>query len=168
MRENHRCKTRICETNLTIAPDAVDFLSQKRLIFTITSGRSGTTLLTELLRQCLGIDVEHEPTPRLNYVFCAVMAESKAAGWWLQAEKLPHIAATMKGDIYIETSHLYYKGFREPLLALGLRPPFIILTRPATAVARNLFQISCIPERTGAGRLALIGPSDLGVLCADE
>ena len=81
--------------------------------------------------------------------------------------KVALIAATVKGNIYIETSHLYCKGFIEHLLALGLHPAFIILTRPASEVAQILFQISCIPERTGAGRLSLIGPSDPGVLRAD-
>jgi hypothetical protein len=98
----------------------------------------------------------------------SVINAPDAAKSWLVTEKLPAIQATVKGSIYVETSHLFCKGFIEPILEIGLRPKFIILTRPAMEVAKSLFQINCIPERTSSGRLVLLGPSDPSVLFLPE
>ncbi len=87
-----------------------------------------------------------------------------AAMAWLHHEKLPAIAARCRGPIYVETSHLVCKGFIEPMLDLGLRPKFIILTRPTSEVASSLYQMNIIPGRTRSGRLVLLDPADRGVL----
>ena len=145
-------------------PALITSLSAKTLIFTVTSGRSGTKLLAALLGECLGIDAEHEPAPRVNFVFRSIINAPDAAMSWLVHEKLPAMLARASGPVYTETSHLFCKGLIEPILELGLRPKFIILTRPAREVARSLFQMNAIPERTGGGRLVLLGPSDPGVL----
>jgi len=134
-------------------------LSTKRLCFTVTSGRSGTKLLATLLREAAGISAEHEPAPRFNYVLRAVLEYPEAAKWWLLTEKLPAIADLARShQSYAELSHLTCKGFIEPLVELGLRPFFLIVSRPAREVAISLLKIGAIPERTGPGRLVLIGP----------
>jgi hypothetical protein len=142
----------------------VEKLQSKTLVFTVTSGRSGTKLLCQLLQQCTTIHAEHEPAPRLNFVMRSIALAPSAARGWLTTEKLPHIVQTMQGDAYAETSHLTCKGFIEPLLSLGLRPKFIILKRPAREVAASLYKMNCIPERTENGRLVLLGPTDRDVL----
>lgn len=136
----------------------------RTLVFTVTPGRSGSTLLTRLLHDVAGVHAEHEPAPRLNYVMRSFVAAPSAARGWLLNEKLPAIRAAMRSDLYVETSHLTCKGFIEPLLDLGLDLRFIILTRPATEVAESLHAMGCIPERTEAGRLVCLGPTDPGVL----
>ena len=141
--------------------DILDQLSSKRLCFTVTSGRSGTKLLANLLRRAAGICAEHEPAPRFNYVFRSVVDTPEAARWWLLSEKLPAIAALVgSGSAYAELSHLTCKGFIEPLLDLGLRPNFLMIAREPRAVATSLFRIGAIPERTASGRLVLLGPSE--------
>lgn len=138
----------------------VDTLSTKRLCFTVTSGRSGTKLLAELLRGGAGICAEHEPAPRFNYVLRSILDCPEAARWWLETEKLPAMAERVGAETaYAETSHLTCKGFIEPLLELGLRPVLLFVARPARDVARSLFKIGAIPERTPSGRLVLIGPA---------
>lgn len=139
-------------------------LQDKSLIFTVTAGRSGTKLLTTLLKDSLGISAEHEPVPRVNFVMRSIINAPEVAKTWLLSEKLPAILASANSPIYIETSHLFCKGFIEPMLELGLRPKFIILKRPAIEVAESFFYINSIPERTSSGRLVLLGPSDPGVL----
>ena len=137
----------------------VEELRSKRLCFTITSGRSGTKLLAELLRDAASLCAEHEPAPRFNYVLRSVLDCPNAARWWLLTEKLPAIAQRLgSGTAYAELSHLTCKAFVEPLIDIGLNPAFIILSRPAREVATSLYRIGAIPERTDAGRLALIGP----------
>ena len=145
-------------------PALIAALNAKTPLLTVTSGRSGTALLTALLRDCLGITAEHEPPPRVNFVLRSLVLAPEMAAAWLAHEKLPAMLARATGPVYAETSHLFCKGLIEPMLDLGLRPRFIILTRPAPEVARSLFQMNVIPERTGAGRLVLLGPSDPGVL----
>jgi len=139
--------------------EVVEELKSKRLCFAVTSGRSGTKLLTELLARAAGICAEHEPAPRFNYVLRSILESPEAARWWLLTEKLPSVAQRVRSsDVYAELSHLTCKGFIEPLLGLGLKPAFIILSRPARDVASSLYRIGAIPERTSSGRLVLLGP----------
>jgi len=139
----------------------VDQLSSKRLCFTVTSGRSGTKLLARLLREAGGICAEHEPAPRFNYVFRSIVDTPEAARWWLLTEKLPAIAGLVgSGNAYAELSHLTSKGFIEPMLDVGLRPAFLLISRSPRAVASSLFRIGAVPERTASGRLVLLGPSE--------
>ena len=65
-------------------------------------------------------------------------------------------------------SHLTCKGFIEPLIELGLRPCFLIISRPAREVAISLLKIGATPERTGPGRLVLIGPEYSPFLPLDD
>lgn len=139
-------------------------LAKTQLVFTVTSGRSGTKLLTELLARSLGVAALHEPEPRANFELRSTIEHPEHGLHWLIEEKLPQIAEEQRDSLYIETSHLYCKGFIELLLQLGLQTRFIILRRDPKAIARSLFQMSCVPERTDAGKLVLIGPSDPGVL----
>jgi hypothetical protein len=138
------------------------------LVFTVTSGRSGTKLLTVLLQKSLGMDAEHEPEPRANFELRSTIENPEHGLNWLVNEKLPFIASHHTRGSYAETSHIYCKGFVELILQLGLKTRFIILKRDAKAVARSLFRMSCIPQRTDAGRTVLIGPSDGGVLSLPE
>lgn len=141
--------------------DIVDQLSGARLCFTVTSGRSGTKLLANLLREAAGICAEHEPAPRFNYVFRSIVDFPEAARWWLLTEKLPAIAKLMgAAPAYAELSHLTCKGFIEPILDLGVRPAFLMISRDPREVATSLFRIGAIPERTASGRLVLIGPTE--------
>ena len=144
-------------------------LSDKRLCFTVTSGRSRTKLLATLLCEAADICAEHEPAPRFNYVLRAVLEYPEAAKWWLLAEKLPAIADLARShQSYAELSHLTCKGFIEPLIELGLRPCFLIISRPAREVAISLLKIGATPERTGPGRLVLIGPEYSPFLPLDD
>ena len=121
------------------------------LVFTVTSGRSGTRLLTTLLAEALGAPAFHEPEPRANFELRKTIENPAHGIDWLVHQKLPHIAEIAEKNQYIETSHLYCKGFIELFVEIGLRPRFIILRRGASAVARSLYQLSCIPD---APRLA--------------
>lgn len=99
----------------------------------------------------------------MNYVMRSIQGYPEAARWWLESEMYPAIAAELDQPNFLETSHLFCKGFIEPTLDLGLKPHFIILKRPASEVAESLYAVDCVPERTNSGRLVLLGPSDPGV-----
>ena len=144
--------------------DIVEQARKTTLALTVTSGRSGTKLLTVILSEALRLAAEHEPPPRANFVMRSFVAAPSAAEHWLRTEKLPAMLAAAKDGFYAETSHLFCKGLIEPILALGLRPKLIILTRAARDVASSLYRMNVIPARTEAGRLVLLGPEDPGVL----
>jgi hypothetical protein len=146
----------------------VESLKAKTLVFCVTSGRSGTRLLCQLLRDCVKIHAEHEPHPRVNFVLRTFVAVPQAASAWLITEKLPAILSATPEPIYAETSHLFCKGLIEPILQIGLRPKFILLSRPPSEVAQSLFQLNVIPARTPDGKLVLLGPEDPLVLALPE
>lgn len=139
-------------------------LRSKTLILTVTPGRSGTKLLSRLLRESAGITADHEPPPRVNYVLRSLVEAPDSARGWLEAEKLPAMAQRATGEIYAETSHLFCKGLIEPILDIGLRPRFIILRRPARETALSMFAVGSVPHRSQSGRLVLLAPDDPGVL----
>ena len=148
-----------------ISPDAaLRVLRNTKLFLTVTPGRSGTKLLARIMTDLLGVQAEHEAAPRLNYVLRAVQAAPECAAWWLSSEKMPAIASRLDGRPYADISHLYCKGFIEPLLKMRLKPHFIILTRPAREVALSMLAVGSIPERSAKGQLVLVGPRDPGVL----
>ncbi|UJW85876.1 hypothetical protein [Devosia sp. SL43] len=146
-----------------MAAAIADEVKQITLALTVTSGRSGTKLLTVLLCECLGLAAQHEPAPRANYVMRSLLSAPTAAPLWLIAEKLPAMLAAARNSFYAETSHLFCKGLIEPIIDLGIKPKLILLSRPAREVALSLFQMNVIPERTENGRLVLLGPADKGI-----
>jgi hypothetical protein len=128
----------------------------KRLIFTVTTGRSGTAYLATLLGILPGCCVGHEAPPEFT-------ARPGDPLRFLQEEKLPAIAHCRE-DIYIETSHLFGKGYFEPLVALGRTPDLILLSRPHRLVAQSLYSLDTIPGRSQGGLTYYLSPADPGTL----
>ena len=138
-------------------------IERKRLIFTITTGRSGTAYLAHVLSFLPGVVSYHEPEPKFSDImFKAQFNKKFAYDFWI-SKKLPKIAEERE-DIYIETSHLFCKGFIEPLLGLGIIPDLIVLRRPPREVAISLYKINAIPGRTTDGLRFLLSPEAPNIL----
>jgi hypothetical protein len=138
-------------------------LSNTRLIFTVTTGRSGTGYLAIMLSLVSGVSSYHEPEPKFSDVMRQVQNETDVAfRYWLNS-KLPFIAS-LGTRIYAETSHLFCKGFVEPLLALDILPDVIFLERSHRQVAVSLYNLGVIPGRSSEGLHWLLSPDDPGVL----
>jgi hypothetical protein len=135
----------------------------KRLVFTVTPGRSGSEFLA-LMMECIPtVASYHEPVPNFVEVMRAAQTDpALATRFWVE-KKLPEIGRA-GGKVYVETSHLFCKGFYEPLLELGIRPDLILLTRPHRQVAVSLYKLDSIPGRTEGGIRWYLGPEDPGVL----
>ena len=132
---------------------------EKRLIFTVTPGRSGTDYLHFLLKLVDGVDVLHEPEPGFQRVMRRVMEDPDVARrFWLE-QKLPAIAAE-PNETYIETSHVFGQGFVESLLALDVVPDLIILSRPHRDVAKSFYDLDSIPGKTELGLTWMLMPGD--------
>lgn len=136
--------------------------TEKRLVFSITTGRSGTEYLTRALALFQSVAAAHEPKPRFSGVWRAVLcAEDRARvarEFWVR-EKLPRIARSRK-PVYAETSHLACKGFLEPLVALGIIPELVHLRRDPRLVAKSMWRLGAIPGRTLRGAKHFLSPAD--------
>jgi hypothetical protein len=142
-------------------------LAGKKLVFTVATGRCGTAFLAEILRLVPGAVSLHEPKPEYAELLRQVQAHPELAAEFLTARKLP-LLADINTAIYIETSHLFCKGFLEPLLELGIVPALIWMRRPHRAVASSMFRGGTIPGRTQKGLQFYLSPDDPGVLpCPD-
>ena len=148
---------------LPLSRDLKAQLSVKRMIFTVTTGRSGTGFLAKILDFLPAVTGVHEPGPEFSDVMRLVQTEpDEAERFWLE-KKLPQIVRA-PGRVYVETSHLVCKGFLEPLASLGLVPDLIFLNRPHRDIATSLFQLRTIPGRTEKAFRYYLGPDDPGVL----
>lgn len=134
-----------------------------RLIFTVTAGRTGTTLLTRLLGLLPGVCATHEPEPNFVHAMRSAQLQPALAEAFVQQVKLPVIRATGHA-IYAEMSHLTCKGFVEPLLAATSGFGLIFLCRSPSEIAYSLLSRNSVPGRTNAGLLYLVHPDDPGVL----
>jgi hypothetical protein len=137
--------------------------STPRLIFTVTTGRSGTAYLWRILELLPGIAARHESSPLFTDVLREVQSRPEVARDFWRERKLPAIRACGR-SVYVETGHLFCKGFLEPLLELGFTPDLILLSRPHREVALSLLALGTIPGRTPGGLRWYLGPDDPGVL----
>lgn len=144
-------------------PDLAPTLGDKRLIFTVATGRCGTAYLAELLKFIPRADVFHEPEPEFADVMRSAQEDPGVAASFIREKKLPAIAA-LPAPVYIETSHLFCKGFLEPLHAAGLYPDIISLSRAPRDVALSMLTMGTIPGRSDKGLRFYLSPADPGVL----
>ncbi len=147
----------------TLSPALLQGLRQKRIIFTVTTGRSGTAYLATLFQYLRGVDAFHEPEPEFYEVLRRAQKEPRTALRFMAEKKLPAIAAT-PSSIYVETSHLFCKGFLEPTLKLGVVPDLVIHSRPHRQVAISLYKMGTIPGRTRKALQFYLSPEDPNVL----
>ena len=134
-------------------------LNKKRLIFTVTTGRSGTGYLATMLNTLPNIAAFHEPEPKFTHWMRALQTQPDVAIYFWLLHKLPAIAR-INTTYYVETSHLFGKGFFEALSVLDIPFDLILLKRKNREVAKSLFQLNVIPGRTIDGLKFLLSPND--------
>jgi hypothetical protein len=132
---------------------------ERRLIFVISTGPSGTEYLTHVLGLFQNVHAEHEPEPSFTNAFRTIAAAPHLARQFWLDHKLPAIARS-PAPIYAETSHLACKGFLESGIELGLRPALIHLVRRYRDTARSMLALNTIPARTFNGVRFYLGPED--------
>ncbi len=142
---------------------AFENLKKKQLVFTVATGRCGTAFLAEILRLVPGATSCHEPDPEYAEVLRKVQGHPELAREFLIEKKLPALAHDA-APVYIETSHLFCKGFLEPLLELGIVPAIIWMRRAHRDVAISMYRGGTIPGRTEKGLRFYLSPDDAGIL----
>jgi hypothetical protein len=131
----------------------------KRLIFALSSGRSGTKHLSRIMGVLPGVASLHEPTPNFSAEMQAAQKDPTLARKFLVEHKLPEIAKIDTG-IYAEVTSMWCKGLllawlEEPGLPT---PDVVILDRDPRKIALSLFRLELTPERTLNGRQWYMGP----------
>jgi len=142
-----------------LSPDLRAEIRQKKLVFTVSTGRSGTRYLSFLLSHLPNTESVHEPEPSFATVMREVQEQPEKASAFWREQKLPAIA-DVEAPIYVETSHLFCKGFFEPLLELGVRPALIFLRRNHRDVALSLYRLQTIPGRDEKALSYYLSPKD--------
>jgi hypothetical protein len=132
----------------------------KKLIFTLSSGRSGTKHLARILGTLPGVGAHHEPVPNFVEEMQTAQANFGIAQKFLEEKKLPQLSLVKEGT-FAEISHMWCKGLlRAWLLREDLPvPDVVVLDRNLRSVALSILRLGTTPERTLAGRQWYIGPS---------
>lgn len=118
-------------------------------IFVLTTGRSGSGTLANILKNACEVNAFHEPYPILNNSFG--FAEKKQKLWVMfqfYFLKLPLIYLSRLSGIpyYLETNHLFLKSFSgHAIHVFGKKMKVIHLKRPVEQVAKSMFEINKIP-----------------------
>lgn len=133
--------------------------AEKSLIFCVTNGRSGTKALTALFSRLPQVHACHEDKPSFHLLMRWVQQNPRLAqDFWLH-QKLPGIGKSAK-PIYVETSHLFAKGFIEPLLAIGGRPKMVFLKREPRLIAKSMLALGDVPGRSKRALKWYLAPDD--------
>jgi len=131
-------------------------LRERNLVFTVTAGRTGT-LFAQLFALLPDTTSVHEPAPTFHAYLRRIKRDHDFAKKFLLYYKLPFIAAVPSRN-YVEFSHVFCKGFLEPLLELGLIPNLLLFWRPPRLIALSYFERNVVPERTFYGLQFLLSP----------
>jgi hypothetical protein len=146
-----------------IDADLLARVRKKRLIFTVTTGRSGTAYLTAVFSYMKDVQALHEPHPEYVEVLRTAQIDRHVADRFVIEKKLPAIASISK-PIYVETSHLICKGFLESFLNIGIVPDLVIHRRPPRDISLSLLKMGTIPGRNEKALRFYLQPTDPGVL----
>ena len=138
-------------------------LHNMNLVFTVTAGRTGTFFVHKLFSLLPDVTSEHEPQPFFHSFLRQTIEDPIFATKFMLYYKLPFIA-NLHTPNYIELSHVFCKGFLEPLLELNITPNLLLLRRDPRLVALSYLARYTVPERTFYGIEFLLSPRYPGTL----
>lgn len=134
-------------------------LPQQKLVFTITNGRSGSARLTTLFDAVDSVTSVHEPHPRFDTLMHVAHRSPAIARGFLRHVKLPAITSLPR-PVYVETSHMFGKGYFDAMLDLEVPFSLVLLRRKARSIARSMLRLDTIPGKTYWGRRFYMYPSE--------
>jgi hypothetical protein len=121
----------------------------QKLIFTATTGRSGTLTLTKLFAAVPECRAVHEPHPVMNgpLLRAASYGDTVLVGRAYRRVKSVNIRRAAVGyRYYFEANHLFIKSFARHVVAdFGRRIAVVHLVRPAVAVANSIYRLGDCP-----------------------
>ncbi|WP_108661003.1 hypothetical protein [Acuticoccus kandeliae] len=139
--------------------------AERRLVFTITNGRSGSGALAAMAAAVPGLHAVHEPEPKFAWLARHAQRNIRLAEDFLIHDKIPAIEASVpRGATYLETHNAFGKGFFEAAFALRLKFDLVLLHRPARSVAHSLHRLGWIPGRSRFGVNFFLDPGGSNLL----
>jgi hypothetical protein len=114
---------------------------KRRIIFGLSSGRSGTAYLTSLLKGLPGLIALHEPEPKYQWQTLGLQHKPTTAADFVKQIKQPTIQK-LPPAAYFEASHYLAKGFMEAWLDAGITPDAIVMERDLRKVALSWFHLN--------------------------
>jgi len=122
----------------------------EKVIFTATTGRSGTLTLTRLFAAIPGCRAEHEAHPVMNgaVLRAASYGDTDLADRVYGRIKSVNIRRAAIGHrYYFEANHLFIKTFaRNAIADFGGRVAVVHLVRPAAEVANSIYHLGDYPS----------------------
>ncbi|MEL6365805.1 MAG: hypothetical protein AAFR11_13300 [Pseudomonadota bacterium] len=138
-------------------------LRRRRLVFTLTNGRSGSMVLYSLFDLIENVEAAHEPDPRLDFHRPRASRDAAYARRVIDRLKLPAISEG-NAPVYVETNNLIVKAYADALEAAAdkyeLDLAYIVLTRPARDIARSMLRLNTIPGRSRIAKYFYNDPSE--------
>jgi hypothetical protein len=139
----------------------------ERLIFTATTGRSGTLTLTQLFAAVPGCRAVHEAHPVMHgtVLQAASYTDTALVDRVYRRVKSVNIRRAAVGyRYYFEANHLFIKTFADQAVAdFGRRITVVHLVRPAAEVAKSIYELGDHPgtERGNYWWLDFRAPTNL-------
>lgn len=127
----------------------------ERLIFTATTGRSGTLTLTKIFAGIPGCHALHEPYPVMNdeVLTAANYGDSDALDRFYRAKSINILRAAAGCRYYLEANHLFIKSFvAHAARDFGSRLAVIHLVRPVLEVATSIYRLHRQPGTESGNR----------------
>jgi hypothetical protein len=129
-------------------PDVAD----RRLIFSINSGRSGSKYLAQLLGTARHVKSFHEAEPKMSGAFIEIInsepLERSREKRRIKAEAIAKILrASRRKQIYAETNHTFIKTFFDVVLEDFRNVDVIILRRELALVLKSFIELGYFSAR---------------------
>jgi hypothetical protein len=129
-----------------LTTSALSDVAGRRLIFCITSGRSGSKYLTDLFATACGVRSFHEAPPNMSgEPLRLVNTLPLEASREVRRVKADAIAAVLRGmapeDVYAETNHMFIKTFFDVVLAEFHNVEVVILRRSLPHVLKSFIEM---------------------------
>lgn len=121
-------------------------LADRRLLFCINSGRSGSKYLATLLGSAAGVRSFHEAEPKMNLEFTQWINTLPYDATRERREvKAAAIAGILRGmgpgEVYAETNHMFIKTFYDVVLAAFPQAEVIVLRRSLPRVLKSFIEM---------------------------
>lgn len=139
----------------------------QKIIFVITNGRSGSSRLAKLFQAIDSVDSHHEPTPRFDTLMHDVSSNIELGRHFMTRLKFAQIARSTK-PVYVETSHMFGKGYFEPSMQTGIPFSLILLKRNPRSVATSMYMLNTIPGRNKLGIRFYLLPNEAKFLQIEQ
>ena len=132
---------------------------RQNLIFVITNGRSGSSRLAKLFACLKNVDAFHEPSPSFGPYMHDVAGNIELGKIFFRYLKFPAIAKFNK-PFYVETTHMFCKGYFEALFQFNIPFSIIILKRDRRSIAKSMYALNTIPGRSQDGIRYYLQPNE--------